>query len=417
MSLNRFLSSNQTKRVVVGMSGGIDSAVTAYLLKLRGFQVIGLHMINWDHGEEAKDATTSASPSILECFEKDYQDVQNVCRALDVPSHQINFVKEYWNDVFAPTLEGYDNGITPNPDVLCNRHIKFDCFLNYALDHFQADYVATGHYARLESTSTSNTANTFNTVNTVNTSTSTAHPLLLAGTDATKDQSYFLSGVRSSQLSQVLFPLGHLKKSQVRNIADISNLPTLQTINQKKESYGMCFVGKRNFKHFIHQYIPKMEGPFIDIDTGQVLRAKHLGFASYTIGQGARIEGMPDKWFVVDKKVQGYQVYVCKGSNHAALFKTKTDVEFFSWVDQEGPPKQLLEGGAGSLQCQCRIRYRSELVECTVTLVEAEGGRWDCLHVAFEEGQKAVAPGQILALYWGDVCLGGGSIAAVETTL
>ena len=273
--MNRILALNKTKRVVVGMSGGIDSAVTAYLLKLQGYQVLGLHMVNWDHKEEEEEhddaathptdphapPSTGSLPAPSDCFEKDYTDVQQVCRALEMPCHQVNFVKEYWHEVFAPTLHGYDTGVTPNPDILCNRHIKFDLFLNHAVARLKADYIATGHYARLQEPTSSPAA----------AMAAAALPVqLLAGKDQNKDQSYFLSGVQSSQLSNVLFPLGNLTKRQVRNIARVSNIEILQRINQKKESYGMCFVGKRKFDRFIHQYLPNMPGPFIDVDTGEV---------------------------------------------------------------------------------------------------------------------------------------------------
>jgi len=508
-------------RVVVGMSGGVDSSVSAYLLKLQGYDVVAVHMVNWDAREEESEQQKTKG-SILECFEKDYQDVQNVCKELNIPCHQTNFVQEYWQDVFQPTLDGYAAGITPNPDVLCNRHIKFDLFLSYAMKHFQADYIATGHYARLQ----------FATANDDDDESSLKplqqRPQLLVGKDTLKDQSYFLSNVTSKQLEKVLFPIGHLNKTQVRNIARISNLPSLQQTALRKESYGMCFVGKRNFQEFIHSYVEPVSGVFIDVDTNQILQhsppkgsgssesnessessnicegsedntnhpsdqhhraalpnsksksrkkksrkkkkenillnknnnIQHEGFASYTVGQGARIGGMNEKWYVTSKDLTTGNVYVCKGKDHPKLWTRSCTSSSFSWTAGH-PPQQLTNGSTNGLtniaqeqqhptvllptnevvstvtkeddafltrkgavlNCLCRVRYRQTMVPCTVRLLTNEnttavvdsavaqsGVVEPVVCVVFDEPVEAVAPGQIVALYDGVICLGGGNI-------
>ena len=408
--LNR-ITTNLKKRVVVvvGMSGGVDSSVAAYLLKLQGYEVIGLHMINWDHREELTDHHTTATKqteSILECFEKDYTDVQNVCNELNIPYHQINFVKEYWQEVFAPTLNGYDQGITPNPDILCNQHIKFNLFLNHALDQYQADYVATGHYARLERTQPNQHLSSKN-----KTPSSIPSIQLLPGIDPNKDQSYFLSSVTASQFTNVLFPLGNLRKTQVKNIAKISNLKSLQKSNERKESYGMCFIGKRKFSDFVHQYVTPIFGNFINIDTNEIITT-HNGFASYTIGQGAKLKGMSEKWFVVNKILYQNQtmgdIYVCQGNEHPLLYKNTCSSSHFSWVNDSVPNELLKKNDV--LHCECRVRYRQELVKCVVT-VKSDSG---VVVVDFVEPLKAVAPGQVVALYSNGVCLGGGPIDEEE---
>ena len=409
-------------RVVVGMSGGVDSSVSAYLLKARGFDVVGLHMVNWDEADE----TGHRGRRPCAVSQQEYADVRTVCARLGVPAHQCNFVQDYWNDVFAPMLDGYDAGITPNPDVLCNRHIKFDAFLRHAVEVLGADYVATGHYARTDSAGR-----------------------LIAGVDRDKDQSYFLCGVEAAALrgdasggiggsGRVLFPCGALRKEQVRRIARVAGLAE---VAEKKDSYGICFVGKRNFAEFIAEYVPLRPGRFVSVEDGSTVGPPegHQGFATYTVGQGARISGAAQKWYVVDKRVMpadaaaggrlgggalSHDVVVAQGRDHPALFADVATVraDTFNWVAGT-PPEPLLTAGA-SMRVQSRVRYRQELEWCTVSLQWCEsideenegsgvsGGdsRWLRLVAQFDEPQFAVAPGQILALYDGDVCLGGGAV-------
>lgn len=377
-------SDGKVPTVVVGMSGGVDSAVSAYLLKHRGFHVIGLHMINWDGNDELGRPSEGTSCSILEA---DFRDVCAVCDRIGIHVKQVNFVKEYWTDVFEPMIDGYSQGITPNPDVLCNRHIKFDVFLKYAREELGADFVATGHYAQTDNMGS-----------------------LRAGIDSNKDQSYFLSGVSSAALSNVIFPIGSLRKEQVRRIAKVAGL---EEVAEKKDSYGICFVGKRDFKSFIHEYLQPKPGKFIHVDSGQVV-GRHSGAAGYTIGQGARIAGIREKLYVVSKNIEDGSVFVAPGS-HPALFSTHAIVkqDVFRWVSGKSPEvltragaKAPNEGNSNfdSMRCQFRVRYREILAWCTVQLHE------DMLIVEFDEPQLAVAPGQVLALYQGDLCLGGGEI-------
>ncbi len=383
------------RRVVVGMSGGVDSAVTAYLLHKRGFDVVGLHMVNWDSRDESYGGAAPMDDGAASCAvaEADFRDVRRTCERIGIPAKQVNFVQDYWTDVFEPMVDGYSRGVTPNPDVLCNRHIKFDRFLEYAFNNLGADLVATGHYARADTDATNGDYTA----------------LLRAGVDHNKDQSYFLSGVSSEALGRVLFPLGTLRKEQVRRIARVSGL---EEVADKKDSYGICFVGKRDFGTFIHEYVPPTPGDFVDVDTGAVLGA-HTGAAAYTIGQGARLAGRSEKWFVVDKNIDNGSVVVAPGG-HPSQFSTHALVpaQDFRWVAGT-PPEELTIGGGdvavadriGFLRCQCRVRYRQGLVWCNVWLEEG------MLVAKFDEPQRAIAPGQVLALYHrGDVCLGGGEV-------
>lgn len=382
-------------RVVVGMSGGVDSAVTAYLLRSRGFDVVGLHMINWDSRDEAPGGAAPRDNGATGCSvaEADFRDVKRTCERIGIPAEQVNFVKDYWTDVFEPMVDAYSRGVTPNPDILCNRHIKFDRFLEYACDKLGADFVATGHYARTDS-------------NLHISGSSARATCLLAGVDHSKDQSYFLSGVSSAALERVVFPLGSLRKEQVRRIARVAGL---EEVADKKDSYGICFVGKRDFGTFIHEYVQPKPGDFVDVDTGQIV-GTHTGVAGYTIGQGARLAGRSEKWFVVDKNIDDGSVFVAPGG-HPSQFSAQALVatQDFHWVAGE-PPVELAEANSGAanrtgrLRCQCRVRYRQDLVWCNVWL---EGGM---LVSEFDEPQRAIAPGQILALYSDDVCLGGGEV-------
>ncbi len=342
------------KTVVVGMSGGVDSSVTALLLKEQGYRVIGLFMKNWE--EEG------ACPA-----ETDYEDVACVCGHLDIPFYTVNFAKEYWDSVFSRCLKEYAEGHTPNPDILCNREIKFHLFLDKALE-LGADYLATGHYCRKVE--------------------GEKGWQLARGKDVEKDQSYFLYTLKSSILERVLFPIGELNKPEVRRRAQQAELITAQ----KKDSTGICFIGKRNFKEFLARFIPHQQGDFERLD-GSVV-GRHDGMAYYTIGQrrGLDIGGAGEAWYVVGKDPKRNVVIVEQGDEHPALYRSELFMHEVSWVGQ--PP-------SFPLRCTAKVRYRSPDVVCTVLAPD---------HVTFDEPQKAITPRQSIVFYQGEICLGGGMI-------
>lgn len=338
------------KTVVVGMSGGVDSSVTALLLKKQGFRVIGLFMKNWQEDENCP-AT------------EDYEDVCRVCDQIGIPHYAVNFSQEYLDNVFDSFLADYKAGYTPNPDILCNREIKFKLLLEKALE-LGADFLATGHYARTDD-----------------------KRQLLRGVDKEKDQSYFLYTLKEAILEKVLFPIGHLHKKEVRKIAAEHGLAT----SQKKDSTGICFIGKRNFKQFLSGYLAFSPGNF-ETSNGKAV-GRHDGIAYYTIGQrkGLKIGGRGDAWFVVGKDPARNVIIVEQGM-HPLLFGTKLLATEFSWV---GKKPSL------PLSCTCKIRYRQQDAACTLTSDQ---------EVAFEEAQKAITPRQSIVFYQGDVCLGGAII-------
>lgn len=338
------------KTVVVGMSGGVDSSVTALLLKEQGYRVIALFMKNWE--EEGH------CPA-----EEDYEDVACVCRHLDIPFYTVNFAKEYWDNVFAHCLEEYAAGHTPNPDILCNREIKFKVFFDKAME-MGADYLATGHYCR------------------------NVEGQLLRGIDADKDQSYFLYTMKREILEKVLFPIGEMEKSDVRKIAQGAGLITAT----KRDSTGICFIGKRNFKQFLTRFIPNQPGNFEQLD-GKVV-GQHDGIAYYTIGQrrGLDIGGPGEAWYVVGKDAMRNVVRVVQGDEHPALFRGELKMSEVSWVG---------EAPRFPLKCTAKVRYRSPDVACTIVSEK---------RVVFDEPQKAITPRQSIVFYQGDICLGGALI-------
>ncbi len=348
------------KTVVVGLSGGVDSSVAAYLLKKAGYSVIGLFMKNWEDDANCPN-------------EQDYLDVVSVASKLDIPFYTVNFVEEYRNLVFNEFLTGLKNGLTPNPDILCNREIKFHHFYEKARN-LGADYIATGHYAKVSEDG-----------------------LLMKCRDQNKDQTYFLHAVRQSVLKQVLFPLSDLTKSQVRAIAESIGL-----INHaKKDSTGICFIGKRDFKSFISEYLPPQKGNFID-PNGQIIQP-HDGYWFYTIGQrkGLHIGGQGEAWYVVNKDPKTHTVMVAQGDNHPLLYK-KTVVA----IDPHFISEQFVLKTPFS--CQAKIRYRQPEQACTITSQSSDG---KTLIIEFDEPQRAVTPSQSIVFYLGDFCLGGGLIA------
>lgn len=349
----------KNKTVIVGMSGGVDSSVSALLLKEQGYNVIGMFMKNWEE-KDAQGVCKSA---------KEYEDVIAVCKQIDIPYYSVNFVKEYEERVFADFLNELKEGYTPNPDILCNREIKFKVFLEKALS-LGADYLATGHYCRNPSGQ------------------------LLKGCDPNKDQSYFLYTLSSSILEKVLFPIGHLTKLQVRQIAKERGLVN----SEKKDSTGICFIGKRNFKEFVGGHLGYTPGNFENLK-GEVI-ATHDGLAYYTIGQrkGLKIGGPGEAWFVVRKDAQRNVVVIEQGEDHPCLYTSELEATGLSWVSGIAPfPIPFA--------CSAKVRYRQPEQPCIITQI-AEG----CAQVRFLNPQRAVTPRQSIVFYQGDLCLGGGFI-------
>jgi tRNA-uridine 2-sulfurtransferase len=361
------MSENKKHTVVVGMSGGVDSSVSALLLKQQGYHVIGMFMKNWEENDPQGACTAT----------KDYEDVVRVCEKIGIPYYSVNFVQEYWDHVFSHFLDELKQGFTPNPDILCNREIKFLTFLEKAFQ-VGADYLATGHYCQIGSYQ--------------------GLPSLLKGSDMEKDQSYFLYTLKKETLAKVMFPIGHLTKRQVREIAKQHELPTAE----KKDSTGICFIGKRDFKEFVSQYIPYQKGAFCTLD-GKKL-GEHEGMAYYTIGQrkGLGIGGPGEAWFVVDKDPSTNTVFLAQGEHHPALYaKTLTATEV-SWVDGKGP-------ASFPFSCKAKIRYRQPEQDCILEKVEN-----GTLFVTFPQPQRAITARQSIVFYQDDVCLGGAMIASRE---
>ncbi|KAG5182687.1 tRNA-specific 2-thiouridylase, partial [Tribonema minus] len=360
------------------MSGGVDSSVTAYLLKQQGYDVVAVHMRNWDRSdEEGREACTA---------DADWADVQRVCRQLQIPCHSVNFSKEYWHDVFAPSLDVFSQGNTPNPDALCNARIKFGAFRAHALATHGAALFATGHYAQLFHPPPQQGP----------------PPRLRAAVDPIKDQSYFLATVPWEALRGVIFPLGGMMKGEVRELAARAGLVTAA----KKDSVGICFVGqRRSFGGFLSQYITPTPGDFVCGQTGARL-GPHEGVELYTLGQKARIANMAAKWFVCAKRQRSGDVVVVPGTEHPALMcgALTADAAAFAW-GAGAAPRALAEGRA--MRVQYKVRYRSGRETGTVRL------RGGLLHLEFDKPERAITPHQLLALYGGpefDICLGGGPI-------
>ncbi|TJY43521.1 tRNA 2-thiouridine(34) synthase MnmA [Cohnella pontilimi] len=368
MDDNRFADPSKV-RVVVGMSGGVDSSVTALLLKRQGFDVIGVFMKNWDDTDENGVCTA----------EEDAEDVRRVCDEIGIPYYTVNFEEEYYNKVFEYFLEEYRRGRTPNPDVMCNREIKFGEFLQKALD-LGADMVAMGHYARVELKD--------------------GEYRLLRGVDGNKDQTYFLHQLDQAQLSRAMFPIGHLPKPEVRRIAEEAGLATAK----KKDSTGVCFIGERNFKQFLSQYLPAKPGDMVDIESGEV-KGRHDGLMYYTLGQrqglGIGGSGSGEPWFVADKDLERNILYVVQGDHHPSLYSVGLTATGVNWISPSQPDQPL--------RCTAKFRYRQP--DQGVTLTPLGNGEY---RVDFDQPQKAVTPGQAVVFYDGDVCLGGGTIDKVH---
>ncbi len=352
-------------RVVVGMSGGVDSSVAALLLKQQGYDVTGVFMKNWEEQDENGVCTA----------ESDWRDVRDVCDAIGIPYYAVNFAKEYKDRVFSLFLSEYRAGRTPNPDVLCNREIKFKAFLDFAMQ-LGADKIATGHF--------------------VNTN---AQGQLLRGADQNKDQSYFLYMLKAFQLQKSLFPVGHLTKAQVRDIARDAGI----TVAEKKDSTGVCFIGERDFKQFLATFLPAQPGAMVTPE-GEIVGC-HDGLMYYTLGQrrGLGIGGRGDgrSFFVVDKDLQNNRLIVVQGEDHPLLYTTGAVAVQATFVEEALP-----EG----VPCKLSAKFRYRQPDQGVTVVRAG----EQLHITFDTPQRAVTPGQSTVLYRGDVCLGGGIIDQIE---
>jgi len=352
------------EKIIVGLSGGVDSSVAALVLLEKGFHVEALFMKNWD--EDDDDKYCNAAEDLL--------DAQQVAEKLGIKLHTVNFSHEYWEDVFEHFLSEHKKGRTPNPDVLCNQRIKFKAFLDYAKD-LGANKIATGHYARIINND--------------------GHYLLKAGVDGSKDQSYFLHLLNQDQLSQSLFPLGDLHKKQVREIALQNGFENAE----KKDSTGICFIGERPFSDFLTTFLPKQQGDIVD-ENGHFIKHHH-GLPFYTIGQrkGLKIGGgysdSPEPWFVADKLVESNEIIAVQG-DHPLLYHNTLVADSVHWIDQSP---------ALPHKCSAKIRYRQASQKCQIMGIDD-----DCIQVDFSEPQRAITPGQSIVFYDRDICLGGSVI-------
>ncbi len=367
-------------KVLLGLSGGVDSAIAAYLLKESGYEVTGCFMRNWD---SLANNDYLGNPNINndQCpQEEDYNDAKKVAEKLGIPLLRVDFIKEYWDKVFSDLIDEYNKGRTPNPDIFCNKYIKFDAFLEYA--HSQGfDTIAMGHYAkRIDQEGVS---------------------YLLKSDDRSKDQSYFLAEISQAQLSSCLFPLGSITKVEVREIAKKLGL----SVANKKGSTGICFIGERHFKEFLNNYIPTKKGKIIDIETGKYIK-DHDGVMFYTIGQrkGLGIGGIPneesDSYFVADKDVKNNILYVAKGDSNPYLYSTECTLDKVNYISRD-----IAEGE----RLSAKFRYRQQDQDVIVHL----GSDKEHLTLEFVKPVKAVTPGQAAVIYDGDICLGGGIIDKV----
>ena len=355
-------------KVVIGMSGGVDSSVAAILLKQAGYEVIGLFMRNWDSSINNDFLGNPNLDNNICPQEEDYNDAKAVCDKIGIPLHRIDFVKEYWDYVFTYFLDELKKGRTPNPDIMCNKYIKFDYFIKEA-KRLGADYVATGHYAKIEDGQ------------------------LMRSKDQNKDQTYFLSQLSHEQLENILFPLGDIEKSEVRKLASEYGLITAK----KKDSTGICFIGERNFRGFLENYLPNQPGKIINIDTNEVV-GDHIGLMYYTIGQrrGLDIGGTDDRMFVVGKNLEKNILYIALGDENPYLYSDSCIIDTVNFNCSERPTK-----------CTAKFRYRA--TDYPVTLEYLGNGE---IRVNYDN-VKSVTPGQACVFYDGEKCLGGGIIKTV----
>ena len=351
--------------VVIGMSGGVDSAVAAYLLKKEGYNVIALFMRNWDSTINGEDFQND---DIICPQERDYNDAKKVCETLDIPLHRVDFIKEYWDYVFKYFLDELEKGRTPNPDLLCNKYIKFDLFKKETIK-LGAKYMATGHYARVKDGK------------------------LLRAVDLNKDQTYFLADITKEQLENVLFPIGNLTKPEVRRIAEEQGL----VVATKKDSTGICFIGERNYQKFVSNYLKTNKGDIIDVKTKEVI-GTHNGLMNYTIGQRRNVglSGNSERHFVCGKDVKNNILYVTIGEEEY-LYSDECIIENVNFISDERPT-----------ECSAKFRYRGEDIPVTLEYLDNNE-----IRVSYKNKAKSVTPGQACVLYLGDECLGCGFIKTV----
>ena len=360
------MSEKNNIKVYLGLSGGVDSAVSGYLLKRQGYDVVAVFMQNWE--EEGNESCTS---------DQDLKDALNVSKQLNIPFEVVNFAENYWHDVFEKFLDAHKKGYTPNPDILCNSEIKFKHFLNYAIDS-GADYIATGHYAGIKHK---------NGVYT-----------LVKGRDGNKDQTYFLHALNQYQLSKSIFPLANIDKSEIREIAASIGLD----VADKKDSTGICFIGAKNYNNFISEYMLSRSGNIVNT-TGEII-GTHSGLIYYTIGQrkgigkgGDRMHGT-EPWYVVGKNIEKNELLVAQGKNNPSLFASNVKCSSIHWISGCEPKFPL--------SCTAKIRYRQSDQDCVLTKVD------NGYLLNFTTPQRGVTPGQYAVIYQGDICLGGGEISA-----
>ena len=365
-------------KVILGLSGGVDSSVSLKILKNQGYDVEAMFMRNWDSalnndylGNPNKDDDVCPQ-------EKDYMDAVMVANQLDIKLHRIDFVKEYWDNVFTYFIEEYKKGRTPNPDIMCNKYIKFDAFMEEA-KYLGADYIAMGHYARVRHEKDKS--------------------YLLRGVDSNKDQTYFLSQISQEQLRHSLFPVGDLTKAEVRKIAKDNNLYTAE----KKDSTGICFIGERNFKEFLKNYLPANPGNIVTMDSKIV--GKHEGLMYYTIGQrkglgiGGNNEFSDSPWFVLGKRLDKNELIVGQGNDNIYLISNHCYANNINWISDKP-----IEGK----KYTAKFRYRQKDNDVKIEFIND-----DLIHVIYNQGVSSVTPGQAVVIYDGDICLGGGIIDSV----
>lgn len=361
-------------KIIVGMSGGVDSAVTAHILKEQGHEVIGVFMRNWDSitNNDLLGNPNVTKDAVICPEEEDWKDVVKLGEQIGIPVERVDFVAEYWDYVFKDLIEQYEKGRTPNPDILCNKYVKFGRFYEWVMSKYpDADYIATGHYAGVK------------------------NGILHKPYDAWKDQTYFLAQVDREVLKKVMFPLSSMPKAEVRRIAEENNL----IVANKKDSTGICFIGERDFTLFLQNYIPAQPGDIIDITNNEVI-GKHVGAMYYTIGQrkGLQLGGMSEPYYVAGHDMKNKIIYAAPSSDKSYLISDESKITDVNWFDDSNRPENV----------QVKFRYKSQSVDATLKYND-DGS----INVKYIGGFEAVTPGQQAVFYSGDICLGGGVIDKV----